>query len=143
MLAAARARGDRAAELDTLLALARAHYVRSLDEQEYAAVARSTYEETYALAVELGDRKAMVEALLPTAWFTDYWVDYAPTARANVEEAAQARGGARRRAAVGRGPGRGVAFREPDPRSPARPRSCETGSRHSTTRCGSKSITSG
>jgi len=89
VLAAVRARGDRAAELDTLLALARAHYVRSLDEQEYARIARSTYEETYALAVDLGDRKAMVEALLPTAWFTDYWADYLPTARANVEEAAR------------------------------------------------------
>ena len=89
VLAAVKARGDRAAELDTLLALARAHYVRSLDEQEYATIARATYEETYALAVGLGDRKAMVEALLPTAWFTDYWADYLPTARANVEEAAR------------------------------------------------------
>ena len=29
----------------------------------------------------------MIESLLPTAWFTDYWVDYTPVARANVEEA--------------------------------------------------------
>jgi class 3 adenylate cyclase/tetratricopeptide (TPR) repeat protein len=86
-LDAVRARGDRAAELDTLLALARAHYVRALDEQAYAPIARATYEETYALAAEMGDTRAMIEALLPTAWFTDYWVDYMPIARANVEEA--------------------------------------------------------
>ena len=29
----------------------------------------------------------MIESLLPTAWFADYWVDYAPVARANIEEA--------------------------------------------------------
>ena len=87
VLVAVRARGDRDAELDTMLALARAHYVRSLDEQEYAPIARTTYEATYALAKEIGNRRAMVEALLPTAWFTDYWLDYAPIARANVEEA--------------------------------------------------------
>lgn len=87
VLDAVRARGDRAAELDTLLALARAHYVRSLDEQAYAPIARATYEETYALAAEVGDRRAMIEALLPTVWFTDYWVDYMPIARANVDEA--------------------------------------------------------
>ena len=81
------ARGDRAAELDALLALARAHYVRSLDEQEYAPITRATYEETYAFAAAVGDKRAMVEALLPTAWFTDYWADYEPVARANVAEA--------------------------------------------------------
>src|SRR5439155_21216575 len=35
----------------------------------------------------MGDKRAMIEALLPTAWFTDYWADYHPIARANVEEA--------------------------------------------------------
>ncbi|MDQ1456561.1 MAG: hypothetical protein QOH28_2181 [Actinomycetota bacterium] len=87
VLESVRARGDRAAELDALLALARAHYVRSLDEQEYAPIARATYEETYAFAAAMGDKRAMIEALLPTAWFTDYWADYHPIARANVEEA--------------------------------------------------------
>ncbi len=29
----------------------------------------------------------MARALLPTSWFTDYWIEYAPTAVANVEEA--------------------------------------------------------
>ena len=87
MLEGVRARGDRVAELDALLALARAHYVRSLDEQEYAPITRATYEETYAFAAAVGDKRAMVEALLPTAWFTDYWADYEPVARANVAEA--------------------------------------------------------
>ena len=87
MLAAARARGDRTAELDTLLALGRAHYVRALDDQGFAPLTRATYEEAYELAAEQGDRRAMIESLLPTVWFTDYWVDYTPVARANVEEA--------------------------------------------------------
>jgi class 3 adenylate cyclase/tetratricopeptide (TPR) repeat protein len=87
VLEGVRARGDRVAELDALLALARAHYVRSLDEQEYAPITRATYEETYAFAAAMGDKRAMVEALLPTAWFTDYWADYEPVARANVAEA--------------------------------------------------------
>jgi class 3 adenylate cyclase len=89
VLDAVRARGDRAAELDVLLALARAQYVRSLDEQQYAEVARASYEETYSLAAEVGDRRAMIEALLGTVWFTDYWVDYVGIAHANVEEASR------------------------------------------------------
>jgi hypothetical protein len=89
VLAAARARGDRHAELDALLALGRAHYVRALDDQEFAAPTRATYEEAHELATELGDRRAMIESLLPTVWFTDYWLDYTPVARANIEEAAR------------------------------------------------------
>ena len=87
VLDAVRARGDRPAELDTLLALARARYVRSLDDQSYAPIARATYEEAYELAAAVDDRRAMIEALLSTMWFTDYWIDYAPTARANIDEA--------------------------------------------------------
>jgi class 3 adenylate cyclase len=89
VLDSVRARGDRAAELDVLLALARAQYIRSLDEQAYVKVARASYEETYALAAEVGDRRAMIEALLATVWFTDYWVDYVAIARANVDEASR------------------------------------------------------
>ena len=68
-------------------ALGRAHYVRALDDQGFAPLTRATYEEAYELAAEQGDSRAMIEALLPTVWFTDYWVDYAPVARANIEEA--------------------------------------------------------
>ena len=60
---------------------------RALDDQGFAPLTRATYEEAYELAAEQGDSRAMIEALLPTVWFTDYWVDYAPVARANIEEA--------------------------------------------------------
>ena len=86
-LVSARDRGDRQAELDTLLALARAHYVRSLDDPGLAPEARDTYEQAYGLASELGNRRAMAGALLPTVWFMDYWAGYEPTARANLAEA--------------------------------------------------------
>jgi class 3 adenylate cyclase len=87
VLASVRARGDREAEIAAMLALGRANYVRSLDDTEFAAAARDTYAEAYALAAEAGNRRAMAEALLPTAWFSDYWTDYYPTGKANVEEA--------------------------------------------------------
>lgn len=81
-----RARGDQVTELQTLLALGRANYVRALDEREYALVSRQTYEAAHTLAVELGDPRAQVEALLPTRWFRDYWTDYRDTATANIRE---------------------------------------------------------
>jgi predicted ATPase len=87
VLAAARARGDRAGELDTLLALGRAHYVRALDDPAFATLTRATYEEAYELAAEDGEAHAMIESLLATAWFVDYWSDYTPVARANLDEA--------------------------------------------------------
>ncbi len=87
VVADAQTSGDRVAELDALLALGRAYYVRSLDEREYTQHTRSTYEATYALAQELNNVGVMIESLTPTVWFTDYWVDYGPTARANAEEA--------------------------------------------------------
>ena len=73
---AARARqhrgsGDRPAELEALLALGRAHYVMSLDLQDFAARARATYQAAFRLARELGDQRAMASALIPTVWFTD------------------------------------------------------------------------
>jgi hypothetical protein len=89
VLVSVRARGDRQAEIAALLLLARASYVRSLDDTEFAAAARDTYAQAYTLAAAEGDRRAMAEALLPTAWFTDYWTDYYPTAEANVAEAAR------------------------------------------------------
>jgi hypothetical protein len=89
VLASVRARGDRQAEIATLLALGRANYVQSLDNVGFATAARDTYAEAYALAAAEGNRRAMAEALLPTAWFTDYWTDYYDTAKANVAEAVQ------------------------------------------------------
>jgi class 3 adenylate cyclase len=82
-----RGSADRAAELDALLALARAHYVMSLDVQEYAAMARDTYQAAYDLAAELADKRSMAKALIPTVWFTDYWADYRPIGRDHAHEA--------------------------------------------------------
>lgn len=74
-------------ELDVHLANGRAHYILSLDDRAHADLARTAYEEAYAAAAAKGDKRAMALALLPTTWFTDYWVDYGPTAAVNVAEA--------------------------------------------------------
>jgi class 3 adenylate cyclase len=83
----AREAGNRERELATLLDLGRAHYILSLDDPHYAGEARTSLEQAYALAKELGDRRSMVRALVPTAWFVDYWTDYAEQARSNMKEA--------------------------------------------------------
>jgi class 3 adenylate cyclase/tetratricopeptide (TPR) repeat protein len=88
LLESARERGERERELEILLDLGRAHYILSLDAPGHAGDSRDAYAEAYALAKELGDRAAMARALIPTAWFIDYWADYHDTARANTEEAA-------------------------------------------------------
>jgi predicted ATPase/class 3 adenylate cyclase len=80
--------GDERRELQALLGLARAHYTLSLDDPgEYAQQARDAYEKAYARAKQLGDKRAMVQALLPTTWFMDYWFDYRDRAIANLREA--------------------------------------------------------
>jgi class 3 adenylate cyclase/tetratricopeptide (TPR) repeat protein len=87
LLANAHAAGDRAREVELLLMRSRGLYIRSLDEQGYADKTRASYEETYALAKEIGDKRAMCQALIPTSWFVDYWVDYRDQALANNDEA--------------------------------------------------------
>ena len=82
-----RSTGDRHAELDAVMALARAHYIMSLDRRDYADRARSTAEEALQLAEQLADKHAMTVVLLRTSWFTDYWADYRPTAVANIARA--------------------------------------------------------
>ena len=103
LLAAAQQSGDRAHEVELLLMRSRGLYIRSLDEQGYAEKTRTSYEETYALAKEIGDKRAMCQALIPTSWFTDYWQDYHAQAVANIEEARGTGRGARRRGARDRG----------------------------------------
>jgi class 3 adenylate cyclase/tetratricopeptide (TPR) repeat protein len=88
LLAHALAAGDEPRELQALLGLGRANYSLSLDDPgEYAQRARDAYEKAYARAKELGDKRSMVHALLPTTWFMDYWFDYRDTAIANLREA--------------------------------------------------------
>ena len=85
----------------------------------------------------------MVEALLPTAWFTDYWVDYTPIAQANVEEAgplAAELGDERLSIEAESAALRFVAGRR---RRPSGPSGSASGSKRCTIRCGSRSTTSG
>ena len=87
LLAAAQQSGNRAHEVELLLMRSRGLYIRSLDEQGYADKTRASYEETYALAKSLGDKRTMCRALIPTSWFTDYWQDYHAQAVVNIGEA--------------------------------------------------------
>jgi tetratricopeptide (TPR) repeat protein len=88
LLGQAREDGDREREVELMLALGRARYILSLDNPEYTTLARESYEQAYALARELGDRRSMAKALIPTHWFTDFWQDYHGQARTNIDEAA-------------------------------------------------------
>ena len=88
LLARARQADDRSGEVDLLLMRGRGLYILSLDHSGRAAEARASYEEAYTRAKQLGDKRAMCQALIPTVWFTDYWHDYRPQAERNIEEAA-------------------------------------------------------
>jgi class 3 adenylate cyclase/tetratricopeptide (TPR) repeat protein len=88
LLERAREAGSREREVELLLMRSRGLWILTLDEPgDYAERTRSSYEEAYALARELGDRRAMCRALIPTTWFVDYWQDYRDQARRNNEEA--------------------------------------------------------
>jgi predicted ATPase/class 3 adenylate cyclase len=87
LLASARTAGNRAREVELLLMRSRGLYILSLDQPGYAERTRASYEEAYTLAKEIGDRRAMCQALIPTSWLTDYWQDYRDRALANNEEA--------------------------------------------------------
>jgi predicted ATPase len=87
LLARTRAAGDRAREVELLLMRSRGHYILSLDQPGYAEETRTSYAEAYALAKEIGDKRAMCQALIPTSWFTDYWQEYRDRAIANNDEA--------------------------------------------------------
>jgi predicted ATPase/class 3 adenylate cyclase len=87
LLEDARSSANREREVELLLMRSRGLYIRSLDEPGYAEKTRAAYEETYALAKEIGDKRSMCQALIPTSWFTDYWQDYRDQAIANIDEA--------------------------------------------------------
>jgi tetratricopeptide (TPR) repeat protein len=76
-------------KLEALLGLARSNYIMALDEsaRKTAGVAREYYEKAFALASELGEKEAMVQALTPSIWFTDFWPDYGVQARENALKA--------------------------------------------------------
>ncbi|MHB8574767.1 MAG: AAA family ATPase [Dehalococcoidia bacterium] len=87
LLADAREAGDRGSELEAFLGLGAAYYIVSLDDGPAISSSREYYEQAYALARDLGDKAAMVRALVPTNLFVDYWPDYRETAIANASEA--------------------------------------------------------
>jgi len=89
LLERAAARGDQRQELEAKLGLARAHYVLALDDPagEHITRCRELYEAAYALARRLGDKRSMVQALLGTKWFHDFWPDYVPQQEVNAQEA--------------------------------------------------------
>jgi len=87
LLASAHAAENHAQEIELLLMRSRGLYIVSLDEPGYAEKTRASYEEAYALARKVGDKRAMCEALIPTSWFTDYWQEYRDQAIVNNNEA--------------------------------------------------------
>ncbi len=87
LVAAAAEADDPALEIAVQLARGRAHYILSLDQPAHAEESRHAYEAAYLAAERHGDKVSMARALLPTTWFTDYWVDYGPIAAANSDEA--------------------------------------------------------
>jgi predicted ATPase len=87
LLAQARESGNRDSEVELLLMRSRGYYILSLDTPEYTEKTRTSYEEAYTLAKELGNKRAMCQALIPTAWFVDYWQEYRTQASRNIEEA--------------------------------------------------------
>ncbi|HYN33107.1 MAG TPA: AAA family ATPase [Ilumatobacteraceae bacterium] len=78
---------DPSLEVDVQLTRGRAYYIMSLDNPGTAEVSRDAYESAYAAAQARGDKANMARALLPTTWFTDYWIEYRPIAVANIVEA--------------------------------------------------------
>jgi class 3 adenylate cyclase/tetratricopeptide (TPR) repeat protein len=88
LLAHARESGDRRLELDVMVDLARAQYILSLDDASFVQPTRESYDRTYALARELGDRRTMVKVLTLTTWLADYISGYREQAAQNVGEAA-------------------------------------------------------
>ena len=87
LLVRAQRAGDRAREVEILLMRSRGLYILSLDEPGYAEKTRASYEATYALAREIGNKRAMCQALIPTIWFLDYRLEYHDEAVRNSDEA--------------------------------------------------------
>jgi len=73
LLTSARQRGNRTQELKSLLGLASASYIISIDEPDFAAPSLELYKQAYSLARELDDKVGMVRSLVPTHHFLDYW----------------------------------------------------------------------
>ena len=63
-------------------------YILALDAPaQHAGDMRASYEAVYALAKEIGDERAMCQALIPTMVFLDYWQEYHEEALRDGDEA--------------------------------------------------------
>lgn len=91
LLTHARQTGDKARELEALLHLGRAHYIAALDapDRNHADQGASHYEQALDLAQELGDRRAMVRALLSAPWLEIFFPDRAQEARSHARRAVE------------------------------------------------------
>jgi predicted ATPase len=89
LLTSARQRGNRTQELESLLGLASASYIISIDEPDFAAQSLELYKQAYSLARELDHKVGMVRALVPT-WRIMAAKAQALTRLGNTAEAAAA-----------------------------------------------------
>lgn len=89
LLASAQQRLNRQQELTALTGLAQAYYVVALDALDSDAISRvgPLRDAAYALARELGDKRAMVRALLVARWLVDSGQSSKEQALAQAEEA--------------------------------------------------------
>jgi class 3 adenylate cyclase/tetratricopeptide (TPR) repeat protein len=85
----ARRDGNRRRELTATLGLARARYIEALDNPAGDTVdhSRAMYEQAYELGRSLGDRRAMVRALIDRQWIVDFDPDYRNATEAGALEA--------------------------------------------------------
>jgi len=89
LLEFAQKEGDRHLELTARLGLSRAYYVVALDENDGDSISkcRGMSESAYDLAHQLKDKRSMVQALLATKYFPDFWPDYRERWLDNAKEA--------------------------------------------------------
>jgi hypothetical protein len=89
LLEIARRDGDSRLELEARLGLGGALYIVALDETEGDPISqcRTMYESAQALASQLGDKRAMIRALLGTRYFSDFWPELLDRWRDNSREA--------------------------------------------------------
>lgn len=89
LLEIAQNEGDRSLELTARLGLSRAYYVVALDENDGDSISkcRAMSESAYDLARRSNDKKAMVQSLMSTKYFPDFWPDYRDRWLENAKQA--------------------------------------------------------
>ncbi|HEY6282758.1 MAG TPA: hypothetical protein VIW22_02410, partial [Nitrososphaerales archaeon] len=89
LLEIAQNEGEKNLELTARLGLSRAYYVVALDENDGDSISkcRAMSESAYDLARQFNDKKAMVQALMATKYFDDFWPDYRSRWLENAKQA--------------------------------------------------------